>query len=477
MRRKQMTPSLATKERSTATNIVGVLDADNELIEHQMRNRAHANDGALRLAQSRLSRAVETAKLNFEGRPYPVSLRPLALTARQASDLGSIGERFVDLLDTAARLYCEDKDARDLFPAYRNVDHLATKLPKLKPLTRICRLDGLLAPDGSYRILETNTDSPGGIIQNGRAGQIWAEIVNPLKDGLALDIDRQPFVKSPDCFLRELLAAHRERTGQSASRAAIVNYRGRFTNEIEWMVDGLIRLGVETMLVDAATLRRGPHSVIDTTGRPIELAYNKFDLRDIIDEPEVAAYLEGAAAGDITFLNPLICQWPLNDKAILALLQDQRFSDYFTPAERALIKDHVPWTRFVRAGRTGARDGKRIDLLPYVAENRESLVLKPSNATRGEGVLVGRFTAQAQWEAQLSRAAAGTPYVVQDYIEAPRISAPHPTDGSIAQMWAGLDVYVYGGRFAGFQSRASLDPVMNVGMRGILLPVVVAEGM
>jgi hypothetical protein len=471
-----MTPISAVRERPAPVSEPPVLLVDNDLIECQMRRLNAADQKALAAAQARLSEAVAAGKLNFEGRPYPVSLRPLAITAQQAGEFAEIGERFVKLLDTAAALYRDEPAARDLFPAYRRVERYATALPKLNPITRICRFDGLIAPDGSYRILETNTDCPGGVIQNGLAGQVWSQIANPLTDGLALDVHTQPFVKNPDCFLIELLAAHQERTGRRAERASIVNFRGQFTNEIDWMLEGLNRLGVEATLVDAASLRRKANALFDPAGRSVELAYNKLDLRDIIDEPAVAEYLEATAAGEVTFLNPLICQWALADKAVLALLQDERFADCFTASDRALIKAHVPWTRFIRAGRTSGPDDRSVDLLPYVAENRETLVLKPSNATRGEGVLVGPETPPQQWLEQLARAANETPYVVQEYIRAPSISAPHPVDGAVRPMWVGLDIYVYGGRFAGFQARASLDAVMNVGKRGILLPVAVAGG-
>jgi diaminobutyrate-2-oxoglutarate transaminase len=36
----------------------------------------------------------------------------------------------------------------------------------------------------------------------------------------------------------------------------------------------------------------------------------------------------------------------------------------------------------------------------------------------------------------------------------------------------GLDAYVFNGKLAGLQARASVDPVMNIGRRGVLLPVI-----
>ncbi|MCX4165034.1 MULTISPECIES: glutathionylspermidine synthase family protein [Paraburkholderia] len=423
-------------------------------------------------AQARLSQSVWDAGLNFEGKPYPVSLRPLPIAQKLSDSLADTAERFVKVFDTVARLYCSEPHVRDLFPAYRNMERYTVALPNMTPLVRICRLDGLFAPDGRYQVLETNTDCPGGVIQNGLAGQIWAKADNPLIEGLDLSADSQPFVRDPDSFLKELLAAHLERTGNAAQSAAVVTFKGRFTNEVERMVSGLNRLGVEAWTVDAAELKRSNGRLVDARGRAIDLAYNKLDLRDLIDDPQVEDYLQATADGEVTFLNPLICQWPLADKAILALLSDPQYGHLFSAQERELCAKHIPWTRLLRSETlsTGI-NGETTDLLSYAIRNRKTLILKPTNATRGEGVLIGHTVDQNAWEAALALALRGGPHVIQQYIQAAQIAAPHPISGEIQQMCSGVDVYVYGGRFAGFQARASLDPIMNVGKRGILLPV------
>jgi glutathionylspermidine synthase len=405
-------------------------------------------------AQAQLTQSVWDAGLNFEGKPYPVSLRPLPITQKLSNSLADTAERFVKVFDTVARLYCSESRVRDLFPAYRKMEPYIVALHNMTPLVRICRLDGLFTADGRYQILETNTDCPGGVIQNGLAGQIWAKADNPLIEGLDLSADSQPFVRDPDSFLKELLAAHLASTGEAARSAAIVTYKGRFTNEVERMVSGLNRLGVEAWTVDAAELRRSNGRLVDTRGRTIDLAYNKLDLRDLIDAPQVEDYLLAAADREVTFLNPLICQWPLADKAILALLSDPQYGNLFSVQERELCAKHIPWTRLLRLGTlTTDVNGETTDLQSYAIRNRNALILKHA------------------WEGALALALRGGPHVIQQYIPASQLVAPHPTTGEIQQMRAGVDVYVYGGRFAGFQARASLDPVMNVGKRGILLPV------
>jgi glutathionylspermidine synthase len=450
-----------------------MLSQDNGIIDQRLRESA--GDQGLIRAQIGLSEMISAGGIHFEGREYPVSLRPLILDPRVERDVIAIAERLVSILDTAAMLYCADRHVRDCFPSYDAVTRFITPMPKLAPLSRICRLDGIFDSHGCYRIVETNTEGPGGVIQAGLAARIWAQAENPLTPGLSLNVYRQPFVANPDCFVHELLSTHRELTAQCPSRAAVVNFRGRYKNEVDWITRGLNNLGVETTVVDAADLKRKSGRLIDSTGGPLDLVYNKLDVRDLIDEPTVEEYLAATANQEATCVNPWIAQWILSDKAILAVLSDDRFAGNFTLAEQQFIKAHVPWTRFVRDSSTTDREGRRVDLLPYAVAKREELVLKPSNATRGEGVKIGHLTERAEWEDGLRHAAGAEPYVLQEYISAPCLNGPHPGTGKIESMIFGLDAYVFGGHFAGFHARASLDPVINVGKRGIIMPVAVAS--
>lgn len=450
-----------------------VLSADNEIIDDRLHHASAGQD--LARAQAQLSEMIGSEGLHFEGRSYPVSLRPLAIDPEIARNVAAIAERFVSILDTASMLYCAEERVRECFPAYRSVTRFITSIPKLAPLVRICRFDGLFDAQGRYRIIETNTEGPGGVIQNGMAGRIWARAENPLARGLGLDVYAQPFVSNPDCFLHELLSTHRELTSQYPRRAAVVNFRGRYKNEVDWIVRGLNKLDIDAAIGDAAGLKRRSGRLTSPDGSPLDLVYNKLDVRDLIDEPAVEEYLVATANHDATCINPWVAQWILTDKAILAVLSDDRFAGDFAPADRELIRAHVPWTRLVKNAYTTDKEGQRVNLLPYAIVKREELVLKPSNATRGEGVKIGRFTEPSEWAYSINRAAEAETYVLQEYVPAPYLNAPHPSDGTLKRMAFGLDAYVFGGHFVGFQARASLDPVMNVGKRGILLPVAVTS--
>ncbi|TIQ61765.1 MAG: hypothetical protein E5X41_31900 [Mesorhizobium sp.] len=454
------------------TETVPAISETDARIERQLCELATRDPASIWEAQKELSDAIARGGMHFEGRAYPVCLRPLAIDSDLASHLCATAEGVVKLLDVAAELYCHNVEVQNLFPSYNHLRHWITCLPNHRPIVRICRLDGLFGSDGHYKIIETNTEGPGGVIQNGLAAKIWSSISNPLTRGLPFDVNQQPFAKDPNCFVRELVSAYRVATGCELRTAAVVNFRGRYTNEVEWIVSGLRSVAIKADLLDIREITRTNSGLIGPDGDTIELVYNKLDVREVMYDKECGEYLDACAAQEVVSINPWISQWILSDKAVLAVLSDDRFSPNFDAEQAEFIARHIPWTRLVRAGVTNNVERRPIELIGYIRENKADLVLKPSNATRGEHVLVGCVTPSEIWEDHIARAAR-TPYVVQEYIKPRKVTALHPPSRSLKKMAYGVDCYVFGGRLAGFQSRASFDAVMNVGRSGILLPVVI----
>lgn len=426
----------------------------------------------LRECQQEFNRRLGEYGLHFESRPYPVSLRPLLIADQQARRAATVAERFHPLLERTAEMYCASAAVRSLFPAYRMVESLITALPRFRPLVQICRLDGVVDEDGDFQIFETGADGPGGVIQNGIAGRLWMQTMRDHGLGTGLTVGEQPLVDDPDLLVRQLLSAHDGQFGCRPQGAAVVNLNGRWTNEVDWIADGLRGAGVAAEVVDAAALRSRGGKLLTPSGLPVTLTYNKPEQNELVNDPAARPYLESAARQEIAFVNPLIAYTVLGDKAILAVMSDPRFSDDFTARERAFIDRHVPWIRVLARGVTTGLDGDAVDLPDFVVRNRTRLVLKPINLTRGENVLVGPSATPATWSHAVREASTGGTHVVQRYVPLPQLDVLTP-DGRRASMAHGLDLYVFGGRTVGFQCRASLDAVVNIGRRGALLPPVV----
>jgi hypothetical protein len=265
---------------------------------------------------------------------------------------------------------------------------------------------------------------------------------------------------------------HKRQFGVAPGGAAIVNLNGKYTNEVDLIAADLESFGVPARSCDAAALhvRRG---AVVADGLHVDLAYNKLDQLELIADPACVSYLDAGADGTICFLSSLMAQCVLEDKAVLAVVSDPVFADRFSAEHQATIDAHVPWSRVVESGRTTAEDGSVIDLPAYVADNRQKLVLKRRNLTRGEGVLVGPFTDESPWSGALAEAVRTGEWVVQQYIPLPVTNLVTGDPPQVRPMMYEVDTYLFDGEFAGFLCRASSDPVVNVGRVGTMVPVIV----
>jgi hypothetical protein len=107
---------------------------------------------------------------------------------------------------------------------------------------------------------------------------------------------------------------------------------------------------------------------------------------------------------------------------MFALLTDESLVAKFPPNERKAIKEHVPWTRVVKAGKTVYRD-QVVDLLEFIKQNRETLVLRPNDEYTDLHSFVGYEHDDGSW-ARALREALRAPYVVQERVKPVRTVFP-----------------------------------------------------
>src|SRR5690606_36210212 len=87
-------------------------------------------------------------------------------------------------------------------------------------------------------------------------------------------------------------------------------------------------------------------------------------------------------------------------KASLAFLSDEQNSFLFTPQQQQAIRDHIPWTRLVAEAKS-TYDGQSIDLIDFISENRDRLVLKPNDEYGGQGVVLGWECSAEDWDIKI----------------------------------------------------------------------------
>jgi diaminobutyrate-2-oxoglutarate transaminase len=404
----------------------------------------------------------------FEGRPYPVLDRPLVLTVEQVAAVFDASAAVADLLELALDVYAAQPDVRRrLFAEYEPLAaDLCGEVP-YAPRIQVSRLDGVWdGAAGVFRVLETNTACPGGVVQTGLVTRLWLTTPAAAVALRGLEHVALPIVDDRHLFARTLVEAATS-MGRAPSNAAVVNLRGVYRNEVDHIVRSLSALGLSARLVDArdVSLRDGVPAV---DGVPQHLLYNKLDPLALLSDPELDRYRSAFRAGRSCFVSSLPAQLVSEDKAVLALLTDPDYADLLPPAQRRLVERTVPWTRLLRAGSARLPGGERGNLLDFVESERARLVLKPANATRGDGVVHGVETDGPRWRRDVA-AALDRRYVVQERVAQPTLPL---RPGERRPRHVGLDCFVFGGRPVGLHARASTDLTVNVGKGASVLPVV-----
>ena len=153
----------------------------------------------------------------------------------------------------------------------------------------------------------------------------------------------------------------------------------------------------------------------------------------------------------------------LHKKASLAVLSDEKNARLFRPEELEAIRAFIPWTRRVEDRRT-VNNGEQVDLLQFIARQKDQMVLKPNDDYGGAGIVLGWQVDDAEWDNAIKHALA-TPYIVQQRVPIP--SEPYPSwiDGKLHIFDRMLDTapFVSYGQYAeGFLSRLSTAALLNV---------------
>jgi len=417
-----------------------------------------------------LTSAQRARRLRFGDRVLCPFLRPFFLTGddearvkRVAETLWALGERVaraaLDRPELLADLALSDEEVR-----------LARIDPGYRTASTAGRADAFILPD-SLQFAEYNAESPAGPAYSEGLAALFAElpVMRQFRDRYDVRL-YQPVA----ALLDALVASYREWGGRAdPPQMAIVDWREVPTySEFELLRDAFAAAGVPTIVCDPRDLQYSP-SGLHAGGARIDLVYRRVLINDIVARPDdCRALLQAYEARAVCVANTLRCKIP-HKKAFFAVLTGGRYADLFSDEERELIRRHVPWTALVEEARV-ARDGRSVDLLPYLRANRDRFVIKPNDEYGGTGVTLGWETSAADWDRALDRALAerARGWVAQDKIAVRREPFPICDDAGVTtrDMLVDFAPYVFRGRLAGFLTRLSATGLANVTSGGGQVP-------
>jgi len=407
--------------------------------------------------------------LFFGDRALCTVLRPRFFTPEQYRFLR---DRCAILLRAFDRVYqaaIGDAAVRRQFGLVDWEEDLMKADPGFSDPSPLSRIDAFYLPDdGVFHLTEYNAETPAGAAYADALADTFFAL--PVMGPFLRRFDVRPLPARHD-VLHALLSAYaqwreRQSTGRGSPktpRIAILDWREVPTyNEFLLWVDYFRARGLEARIVDPReTELKGGRLMAD--GQPIDLIYKRVLISELVERGgRDHAVIRAVQSGAVCMVNPFRCKL-LHKKASLAVLSDERNVGLFSDDERQAIDAHIPWTRVVTERKTRHED-QTVDLVSFIIEQRQRLVLKPNDAYGGAGIVLGWEVDGATWEASV-RTALTEPFVVQERVPIPSESFPSVVDGRVIFADRILDTapYAYQGTHVdGCMSRLSTAALVNV---------------
>jgi uncharacterized circularly permuted ATP-grasp superfamily protein len=396
-------------------------------------------------------------------------LRPRFFTPEQ---YGFLRDRCAVLLRAFDRIYQaarESAELRDQFGLVEWEEPLMERDPGFADPSPLSRIDAFYLPDeGVFHLTEYNAETPAGAAYGDALADAFLAL--PVMRSFLRRFDVRPLPARHD-VLHALLGAYAQwrnsggahSRSPAAPRIAILDWREVPThNEFLLWVDYFHARGLEARIVDPRDVQLEGER-LSAGGEAIDLIYKRVLISELVerggrDHPVIRAVQSGA----VCMVNPFRCKL-LHKKASLAVLSDERNTKLFSNDERLAIDAHIPWTRVVEERKTRYQD-RPVDLVPFIIEQRERLVLKPNDAYGGAGIVLGWEVDGATWEREV-RVALAAPFVVQERVRIPSEAFPSTVDGHVVFADRILDTapFAYqGNQVDGCMSRLSTAALVNV---------------
>jgi glutathionylspermidine synthase-like protein len=408
----------------------------------------------------------------FAGNTIPFVLMPHFVSPGQLRRVKHAVACLSAVLDRFCDAYAEDGRLREELAVPSAEDALIRLDPGFSRPLRICRLDAFLQ-GYEVKFLEFNADSPAGI---GYTDVLYEGLRRSLSLPRVADEFETAYTPMLPVLIETLMSAYGELRGERSDlpripRLALVDAEGSpAVPEFRIVCAAAKEAGLEAL---HATLDEVEYdgSVLRVQGEPVHLVYRRAMLEDLPEGDLIAAARDRRAA----VVNPFRAR-VANNKKLFALLGDPRFAPLVQDAERKVIQESIPWTRVLRDGRAAYGDWV-VDLLAFVSDNRERLVLKPASDYGGQGVSLGMETSQTDWDRLIEEHSGPGDYVVQEYVPVPEEMFPTVEDGHVHMRLKRFNINPFGlgGRYAGMITRISDQAVINVSAGGGLLPSVVGR--
>jgi uncharacterized circularly permuted ATP-grasp superfamily protein len=420
------------------------------------------NDQLANETSDHLFRLLKERHLYFGDRPLCTVLRPYFYVADDWAYLKHETEILLGAFSRAHEACLHSADLREQLALEAYEEQLfSLDIGGVTPWTS-SRLDSFFLVDQrTLKYVEYNAETPAGMGYEDILAEVFTELEPMKRFAERYHLQSMPMLGD---LLKCLLRAYKEFGGTDQPQIAIVDWHEVPTlTEHEICREFFERNGIRAILADPRNLEYRDGKLWAGDYR-IDVMYKRVLISELIDRmgvdenPIVQAVRDHAVLMTNSFSAKLMAK-----KASFAFLSDERNAHLFTPEQQRVVANHIPWTRNVSERKT-MYNGQEIDLVPFIAENANNLVLKPNDEYGGKGVHIGWEATSTQWSNAIQEAL-NHRYVVQERVSTIFRNFPAVFDGKldISPRFVDANPYVfYGNTVHGCLTRLSSLALLNV---------------
>lgn len=442
------------------------------------KNLDHAYDEYLKENAAKIVPAIprflerlEESFFRFGRFTIPTFYKPYFLTPKQEHLLKRVSSTLSQVINTAVRLYFEEAHLSYVY----HINPEAAELMKIDPgysqAVVFSRFDALLEGE-SLKIVEFNCDAPAG-----------TAYTDQLEEMLLSEEPLQAFFEQHQLkaslraqnILNSLLSTYEEFGGFETPQIAIMDWRHvRTRAELEYMKTFFESKGYKTTIADPRDLKYKGGKLYHKNFK-VDIIYRRAIFDEIVERlDEVEDLIKAYRDRAVCMVNPLRSRLA-STKALLSILTNPEYDHFFTENENKVKREHIPWTRRL----TDAEDfygKKKIYIIDFLKDEKETLVLKPSSGVGGKDVTIGKETRDADWNAAIDKALKGD-WVVQEYVNVPMMSVPIVVNNQLDFGYKryNFSLMACSGKFTGAFVRVSDESMVNVAKGGGLIMTLASE--
>lgn len=337
----------------------------------------------------------------------------------------------------------------------------------------IVRFDSFTTEKGIH-FVEMNGDIPLGNTQNDMLISMFkeTEILKQFSNRYII----RPVLAEPG-LLNAFFSAWRTYGGYGTPKICVLSFAGElWEGHAILTAEYLEKFGIDIVHARPAELEfDGKH--LRARGHVVDFIYRVMRTDDCIERiDEMKPFFEALKNNSICVMNPFWCEL-FSHKYLFTLLTNNSYDFRFTTREKEIIKNHVPWGRMLQEGYSTDPEGTKIELVEYIRQNKNDMVIKPANKSGGKGVLLGVDSSESDWDAAIKYGLIND-YIVQRKVDIEVEEYPMLEKGFPKKLfYEDTDPFYYPGGHYAILTRMSTTKITNMKAGGSAVPTFVIESL